>query len=121
MPAKVKLLNNAAAGATGHWIKIGTGPPPVTIRTSGGYALGSGTAGTNGVTIQISGDQGVNEPAMVPMGIVGGGSTDASTANLTDLANLTVASMPYYPAAFIRAVTGANMTGNATVFMEFPR
>lgn len=121
MPGKVKLLNLAGPGATGLAYKIGTGNPPITIRTSGGYGNGSGSAGTNGVVIEGSSDQGVVEPWMTLMGVVGGAATDATTANLTDLPNLTVASMPYYPSTYIRARTGANMTGVATVFMEFPR
>jgi|SRR6516162_7969295 hypothetical protein len=125
MPAKTPLLKNAGPGTVGPWIKIGTGVPPITIRTSGGYTLG-GVAGQKGVTIEISGDQGVLEPAMVPMGVVGGGSNpDTTTGNLSDLPDQSVCSIPYYPASYIRGRTGTGMglgTGTgATVYMDFPR
>jgi len=120
MPAKIKLLNAAPASTTGATIEVGTGMPPVTFRTDGGYTLGGGAAGTKGVSIQGSMDGGVTWGGL--MGVVGGDNiTDATTAQLNDLPDKTYASVPYYPGHKVRAITGSGMVGVATVYMEFSR
>src|SRR5438067_781480 len=119
MPAKIKLLTAAGPGVTGATTKVGTGMPPISFRTDGGYTI-SGAAGAKGVIIEASSDGGTTWGAM--MGVVGGANiADATTAQLTDLPDLTFASVPYYPGGHVRARTGSGMVGNATVFMEFPR
>ncbi len=120
MPAKIKLLNAAVSSSTGATTEVGTGMPPISFRTDGGYTLGAGGAGTNGVIIEASSDGGTTWGVL--MGVVGGQNiTDATTAQLSDLPDKTFASVPYYPGHKVRARTGANMVGSATVYMEFPR
>ena len=120
MAAKIQLLTSAAAGVTGATTKVGTGMPPVTFRTDGGYSLGGGGSGTKGVVVEASSDGGVTWGAL--MGVVGGQNiTDNTTAQLSDLPDKTFASVPYYPGGHVRSRTGSTMVGTATVYMEFPR
>src|SRR5437762_8022576 len=119
MAAKIKLLSVAPAGTTGATTKVGTGMPPISFRTDGGYTL-AGAAGAKGVIIEASSDGGTTWGIL--MGVVGGANiTDATTAQLTDLPDITFASVPYYPGGHVRARTGSGLVGNATVYMEFPR
>lgn len=120
MPSRVKLLATAAAGVTGTAFKNGMGQPPYTIYTRGGYTLGGGAAGANGVNIEVS-DDGTNW--MRGIGLVGGQNfTEASTTTqeLVDIPNLSVVDIQQYH-KYIRAVTGASMVGSATVILEHPR
>lgn len=121
MPSRVKLLNAQAAGVTGPTIKIGMGQPSYVIRVQGGFTLGGGAAGTQGVNIETSPDDGVTWVRDV--GMVGGENvTETSTevAELVDLPDKTVAYIEHY-AKHIRARTGSGMVGSATVWMEMER
>src|SRR5689334_7026530 len=133
MPSRVKLLTTAAAGTTGTPFRIGTGAPPYSIRTIGGYTNGTGSVGTNGVSIETSpdltpADQSAPTAAEIAaatwdraIGIVGGqNETETQTGEFVDLHADANCVMQYY-ARWIRAKTGSNMTGTATVYLEMVR
>lgn len=120
MPSRVKLLDTQAAGVTGASLKIGMGQAPYVIRVDGGFTLGGGSAGTNGVIIETSPDDGTTWD--VDFGDFGGTGTTSETEERTlqDLPSGTIAFIRHY-AKHIRARTGANMVGTATVRLEMGR
>ena len=124
MAGLLKLLNAQAAGVTGLGIRVGMAQPPITIKTQGGYTLGAGAQGTQGVNIESSMDStdGINGTWGRELGTRGGqnDANDVQTAELADLPNLDVAIITH-TVRFIRATTGSGMNGSATVYMEFPR
>lgn len=120
MPTIVKLLDGAAAGVTGLSFKNGTGQPPYTLYTRGGYTLGGGAAGTNGVNIEVS-DNDVDWARGI--GVVGGENyTEAATTiqELVDIPAKSVIAIQQHH-QFIRAVNGAGLVGTSTVVLEHPR
>jgi len=120
MASRVKLLDARLAGVTGLAFHNGMGQPPYTLETRGGYTLGGGAAGLNGVNIQISND---NINWQRGIGLVGGENfTEATTAvqELVDLPNLSVVAIQQYH-KYIRATTGSSMVGSATVVLQHPR
>lgn len=120
MPSRVKLLNAAAPGTTGTTFKNGMGQPPYTLYTRGGYSLGGGSTGANGINIEVSDD---DSNWMRGIGIVGGENyTEAATTiqELVDIPDKSVIMIQQYH-KYIRAVSGASMTGAATVVLEHPR
>ena len=119
MPSRVKLLNVAAAGATGTTFKIGIGQPPYSIRVIGGFTNGTGAVGTNGVNIETSPDNGTNFNRAI--GIVGGeNETETQTGEMVDLHDKANCVIQYY-CKHIRAKTGSGMIGTATVYVEMGR
>jgi hypothetical protein len=121
MPNLVKLLNAANANTTGQGIKIANSKQPFTIRTSGGYALGGGAAGTKGVQIQSSVDStnGIDGNWFMEEGQLGGPNvTEAAPAanDLIDIPNLSIIRIDK-PMKWIRAVANT-FTGTATVEFE---
>lgn len=119
MPSRVKLLNTAAAGTTGSTFKIGMGQPPYSIRVIGGFMNGAGATGTNGVNIETSPDGGTNWNRSI--GIIGGeNETETQTGEMVDLHDKANCIIQYY-CQHIRAQTGANIVGTATVYVEMGR
>ena len=119
MPSRVKLLDGAAAGTTGAAFKIGMGAPPYSIRVIGGFSNGAGAAGTNGINIETSPDDGTTWNRAI--GQVGGeNETETVLGELVDLHDKANAFIQYY-CKHIRAVLGANAVGTATVYLEMPR
>ena len=129
MPSRVKLLNAAAPGTTGTPFKIGMGQPPYSIRVIGGFTNGAGSAGTNGVSIESSPNLSPADPFPTAaeiaaaawnreIGIIGGeNETETQTGEAIDLHDKAIVIIQHYT-QWIRAKTGANMVGAATVYFE---
>ena len=123
MAGLVRLLAAKPAGTTGLGIRIGMAQPPISIRTQGGYTLGGGAAGTQGVHIESSYDStnGVDGTWSREIGTKGGPlDTEVQVGELTDLPDGETAIITHTQ-RWIRGVTGSTMGGLATAFMEFPR
>jgi len=112
---------------------MGMGQPPYTIRTQGGYTNGTGGTATNGVNIETSEDLNPANQASPTaaeiaaaswfrvMGVIGGpNETEQTTQETVDLHNGDTVILQFYT-RWVRAVTGSNMGGTATVYLEMPR
>jgi hypothetical protein len=120
MPSRVKLLNAAAAGFTGTVFKSGMSGLPYSIYTQGGYGLGGGAAGTQGVNIEVSHD---NVQWERGIGVVGGENYTEATSTVQELVDLPDKTVAYIQQhhTYIRAKTGSGLTGSATCYFEAAR
>ena len=125
MANKVKLVNAQAAGVVGTGYRFDMARPPYTLRCSGGYTTGVGQAGTNGIKIESSNDSttGLDGTWIQEVGVVGGANyTEQSTSaqDCVDLPDQTIVKIDHH-CKWLRASTGANLGGTATVTAETDR
>jgi hypothetical protein len=108
MMPRAKLLDAQAAGVTGTGFRLGLTPPPYTLRTEGGFT---------GDTVSVQTAPTADGEYIEDFGMLGGpGEADARVAPLA--LNDEGFGIIEHKVHYIRGVTGASLTGTATLWLE---